>query len=333
MNALIIETAFPGDVVISLALAEELKRLDPEGTVSYLVRPDVVELLCHAPAVDAVFEFDKRGADSGRAGLPRLAARLNGHHFDTIFQLHSSQRSNALVDLLDAKSKIAFGYGESTLGKILISGDGHASRLSRAISLLGSLYPEVNLGALPRLSPPVPKVLNEWSHTNRRLVVFAPGSVWQTKRWGDDRFVLLSEILEKHPIDIVTIGLASEMEVGEEVVKKLGPNRALNLAGSTSLAEAAGVISKCDLLLGNDSAPSHLATATGVRSIVLFGPSLPSFGFSPPLSLGMTIEVEGLWCRPCSTHGSMVCPVYDHRCMTEITPERVAEAILGSFPA
>ncbi|MFI5264903.1 MAG: glycosyltransferase family 9 protein, partial [Candidatus Kapaibacterium sp.] len=92
-------------------------------------------------------------------------------------------------------------------------------------------------------------------------------------------------------------------------------------------------ISHSDLLISNDSAPVHIATATGTRSIVIYGPTVPEFGFAPPPDLGQIIQNEGLWCRPCASHGSNECPIHTHECMTSIKPEVVFQKAVEAIGA
>ena len=327
MNALIIETAFLGDVILSLALAEELKRLEPTANISYLVRPDVENLLSFAPAVDNVIVFDKKGADSGADGIRRMAERLNALQFDTVLQLHDSARTRRLVALLNADTKIGFGNADGRMTNVVDANV--SSRSSRAISLLMPLFQNPNLSTLPRLVPPIPDVMRDWQNPGVNTIALAPGSVWATKRWGDEKYCKLAIQLVRGGSRIAVIGANDVQEFGNKLEEELGHANVLNLAGKTSLAESAGAISICDLLIGNDSAPIHLSTAVGTRSIAIFGPTLPSFGFAPPASLGVTVELTALWCRPCGSHGYQTCPVYTHECMERISVESVLQRALA----
>ncbi len=96
----------------------------------------------------------------------------------------------------------------------------------------------------------------------------------------------------------------------------------------TSLQELVSIISFSDLLISNDSAPIHIATATRTPSITIYGPTVPELGFAPPPGLGRIIQVQGLWCRPCTSHGSNDCPIHTHQCMTNIDPETVFQAAI-----
>jgi heptosyltransferase II len=113
IKALVIETAYPGDVVISLALAHALKQCNSEAHITYLVRPDAVELTQCSPHVDEVISFDKRGLESGLAGLIRKSEELNTKGFTHVFVLQNSRRNLALVKRLTVPHKVGFGEESS----------------------------------------------------------------------------------------------------------------------------------------------------------------------------------------------------------------------------
>lgn len=326
MNALIIETAFPGDVVISLALAAELKRLVPDAEVTYLVRPDAAQLASISPDVTNVIIFDKRGKDSGLSGIEKIAQQLNALHFTHLFLLHGSKRSLELAKRLNIPVKIGFTSSDAVTHRVQEPAFG-TPRTSRAISLLQPIFDSVDRTTLPRLSP---HGASDARTITPNTIALAPGSVWATKKWGDDKFVELADVLINEGKSIVVIGGSSEREVGEKI-KMLDPQRVFDLTGKTSLTEAAGVIAQCELLIGNDSAPIHLATAVGTPSIVIYGPTIKEFGFAPPTGLSKVIEIEGLWCRPCTPHGSNTCPIYTHKCMKTISATEVAKIAFMFF--
>ncbi len=95
----------------------------------------------------------------------------------------------------------------------------------------------------------------------------------------------------------------------------------LSLRGSSALIGEAG------LLVTNDSAPLHMATAMGTPVVAIFGPTLPAFGFGPRGRSDRVVEHPRLACRPCSAHGPAVCPLGHHRCMRELDVGAVVEAV------
>jgi heptosyltransferase-2 len=151
--------------------------------------------------------------------------------------------------------------------------------------------------------------------------VLAPGARWGTKRWPfyPDLAAALGE-------PVVVLGGDDDVGLGEGIVAR-APGRSWNAAGALPLTVSAALLARAALLITNDSAPLHLATALGVPVVALFGPTVPAFGFGPVWPEDRVIEHPGLACRPCHHHGPMTCPLGHHRCMREIEVEAVVEAV------
>lgn len=160
------------------------------------------------------------------------------------------------------------------------------------------------------------------------FVALAPGSIWGSKRWP--YYAELAAALSAQT-DIVVIGGRDDAALGEEIVRAVeggrGRARAVNACGKLTLRQSAALIGKARLLVTNDSAPLHLATATGSPVVALFGPTVTEFGFGPLGAGDVALGVQGLDCRPCSPHGPPACPLRHHRCMRELTVAAVLAAI------
>ncbi len=99
------------------------------------------------------------------------------------------------------------------------------------------------------------------------------------------------------------------------------------LAGKTNILQSAAVISECKVILSNDSAPVHIASAMKKLVVAIFGSTVPEFGFGP-YGKGHVIIGKKMECRPCGIHGKNKCPKKHFKCMTEITTQEVFEAVL-----
>jgi len=154
-----------------------------------------------------------------------------------------------------------------------------------------------------------------------RFVAIAPGSIWATKRWN--KFPALAAMLDTF---VVTVGGPEDRVLGDEVVAQARAG-GINAAGALPLRISAALIGRAAALVTNDSAPLHMAQATGTPTVALFGPTVPAFGFGPRGPRDLVLEVDGLACRPCSVHGPRVCPLGHHHCMTQLDVFRVHEAL------
>jgi len=158
------------------------------------------------------------------------------------------------------------------------------------------------------------------------FVALAPGSIWGSKRWP-----YYAELASKLAAAVVVVGGPDDAALGNEIVRAVeggqGRSRAVNACGRLTLRQSAALIGRATLLVTNDSAPLHLATAMGTPVVSLFGPTVTEFGFGPLRSGDVALGVEGLECRPCSPHGPPACPLGHHRCMRELTVSAVLAAI------
>jgi heptosyltransferase II len=330
--ALVIQTSFLGDVVLTTPL---LRFLSTRGPVDVVTTPAGGALLEGHPAVRRVFRYDKRGAQRGIGGVRALAGLLRAQRYGAAYLAQGSSRSAALAWLARIPVRVGF---DTSGGRLLYTHRvsyrpdwHHATRLFQLAA------------QQPSLPTPAPSLL---PHATDRLaaetalqrapfgavpfVVLAPGSVWATKRWPE--YAALVAELPRH-LGIVVLGGREDMPLAERIVAA-APARVLDLTGQLSLLGSAAVIARATAVITNDSLPQHLASAMGTPTITIYGPTLPAFGFGPLAPKSTVIEHEGpLDCRPCSAHGPQVCPRGHFRCMRDISVTTVARAALPLLPA
>jgi len=283
MKYLIIQTAFPGDVVLTLPLAQFLSRREPSGAVDMVVTPRAADLLRNHGSVRRPVRFDKRGTDKGFLGLVRLARILRAERYDVALIPHRSLRSALLARLAGIPRRIGF---ETSSGTFLLTDtvayDSGAHEIDRNLSLVRPLGVEPARES-PRLDPPgedvrlVEGALRGWRHSPATpLVALAPGSVWATKRWLPERFASLAQRLVDQGFSVVLIGGSEDAELCRTIASACASDRVMSMAGQLSLLQSAAMIAQSMLLVTNDSAPMHLAGAVGTPVVAIFGATAPS---------------------------------------------------------
>lgn len=330
---LVLQTAFPGDVVLTIPLARAAKQLFPEMSIHFLVTPESGVLLKNHPDIDRVWFFDKRGQDKHFGSLLKLAKRLKDESFELVLVPHRSIRSALLVWLAGIPRRI--GFNRST-GAFLLTdvvrypADIHEiERNLKLLEMLGwqgeSPKPELYPGPEEKMS--VENFLREHGiRPDEILVAAAPGSVWPTKRWLVERFAEVARILwQKKHVRTVLIGGPSDRDLAETITR-LSSEAIINAIDRFSLLGSAELIRRCRVILTNDSAPLHLAVGVDTPVVAIFGPTLPRFGFTPFGSRHTIIEKEVV-CRPCGIHGGRRCPKGHFQCMKAISSEEVAQTL------
>lgn len=335
-NIIIVQTAFLGDVILTLPLAQVLKRKFPSSRISFVVVPAAAELLGNHPAIDDPVVYDKRGRDRGLSGLFRLGGELRKRRFDTALVPHRSLRSAALVRIAGIGTRIGF---DASAGRFLfnrvIPYERTHHEVRRNLSLLAALGIETGEMEFPALYPAradeaaAAQFLTEKGIAgHERLIGFAPGTVWNTKRWPLERFAETARTLASSGHPVVLIGGRDDAPLADAIIREAAPGGGVvSAAGRLSLLASAALIRRCAVLLSNDSAPVHLALAVRTPVIVIYGATIPGFGFAPYGERDRVVETHALVCRPCSIHGGEACPVKTFECMMNISAAHIVEEI------
>jgi heptosyltransferase-2 len=334
-NALIVQTSFLGDTVLTLPLIAEVRRRFPVQKLTVLCLPAGSELLQDHPSIDEIITYDKKGADRGWRGLRRLAAQVQQRTFTVALTPHKSLRTASLLYLALVPRRIGFRQSRGWfLYHQRAARDPRRHDVERNLSVLQAVgvRPEECVRALDlpvkaSVQTDVDDKLRQLGIDHRRpLIGVHPGSVWPTKRWSPGGFgKLISLLRSRHDCQVALFGGPEDAPVVEDV-QGYCANAAINLAGRIGLRELGAAIGRCRVFVTNDSGPMHVAVARGVPTAAVFCATTPELGFYPYTSRAVVVQ-RGLSCRPCASHGGRRCPLGTAACIGEIAPETVFEAV------
>ncbi len=332
-------TAFLGDAVLTLPLLQNLRAAYPDSSIDFWVRKGLGPLFAEHPAVDRVFEYDKRGAQAGFFAATRMGRRLGREGYSLWISAHASLRSGLVARWSSAKLRI--GYDRPRFNAWLYTHTvprrfAELEEIERLLQLLGPLdlpgrgivgdaWPGI---ALPRTAEDKAEAF--FAPLRGRPVLGAhPGSIWGTKRWTEAGFAAVAARAIREGAHVLLFAGPGEecmaASVKSMIAQELGPgaeSALSDLSGRLSLPELAACIKRLSCYLTNDSGPMHLAWPQHVPVTAVFGPTVRELGFFPRGESSSVIEVP-LSCRPCGLHGPQVCPLGHHNCMKEITPDMV----------
>jgi ADP-heptose:LPS heptosyltransferase len=102
-----------------------------------------------------------------------------------------------------------------------------------------------------------------------------PGARSATRRWPVERFAEVADGLSEHGLRVVLTGSGEEQELTRAVSDRMKAP-AVDLAGELDLGGMAAIIADARLLVSNDTGVSHLASALGVPSVIVFSASDPA---------------------------------------------------------
>ena len=332
---LVIQTAFIGDVILTLPLIQTLKQSYPQSSIDVIVVPRTAEIFTNHPAISKIITYDKRGSDKGVKGLLRLRTKFIPQKYDLVIVPHRSLRSALLTWLL--KPAMSIGFDRSA-GHWLFKKNVHynpsSHEIERNLSLLNPLKLPTVAVMLPRLYPSdqdvkiIDSILIEYKlNQYKNVLAVAPGTIWNTKRWPVDRFASVCKQIASENNAILLIGGKEDVALCTNVIEIAQVKNIFNIAGKLSLLQSAELIRRCKVLISNDSAPMHIAVAMETPVIAIYGATIPGFGFAPRGPRDVVVETNGLKCRPCSIHGGNMCPIKTFDCMQSISPDVVVNKL------
>lgn len=332
MQSLVIQTSFLGDTVLTTPL---IARLAERGPVDVLVTAASARLLANHPSIRETIVYDKRGRDRGVTGFARMARALRAKRYDAAYLAQGSARSGALALAARVPRRVGFttsaGRAFYTVKVPAPRGMHHAEKLF-TLGSAGGGRPYSRDDLRPRLYPgdderrAVDELLGGARDPAVPLVALAPGSVWATKRWP--HYPALARALAGRARMLV-IGGRDDGELAREIIDAVGGEGAVDATGRLTLLASAEAIGRAQVIVSNDSAPLHLASAMGTPTVAMFGPTVPAFGFGPLAVRSAIVEDEMLACRPCDRHGPQRCPLGHWKCMLDQSPDRVAGIVTG----
>ncbi len=354
-SSLVVQTSFIGDVILTTPL---IAKLAETGAVDVVTTPVGATVLANNPHIRRVIPYDKQRRDRGVAGFARAAMRArervsdrtaispseanaathtrerrDTHTFRSdrcAYLAQGSLRSAALALTAQCSQRTGF---DTSGGRVLYThaipyrDDWHHAR--RLLSLADEAYAAtVDTSELrPRLYPgtdDVTAVDTLVRGRTRPLVAMAPGSVWATKRWP--YYGELSRRLGDD-FDIAIVGGSDDLGGPEDMLRRVNLLRIVDARGKLSLLGSAELLRRAVVVVTNDSAPQHLASAMGTPTVTVFGPTVPGFGFGPLAPMSRAVGQDGLACRPCDRHGPRRCPLGHWKCMRDVSVAAVYDAV------
>ena len=285
---LVFSFSFIGDAVLSTAVIQPLRAHFPDAHITFLVGPRASDLLVPEPNIDAVTIYDNRGEHAGWRGRLRLVKALRRDRFDLVVNLRDS---------LTARCIGAEHWG-------MVRGVGNRHAVTRYLEVLQKHGVDAT-GAHPHLQ------LTEGEQTaaygflaeagirsERLLIGIHPGGNWVYKLWDAGNYTRLANVLcKERKAAILLFAGPDERELQAQVAQMMDVPPIL--VQTENLRHLAALISVCDVYIGNDTGPMHIAAAVGTPVVALFGSTNPIR--SGPYGYKHTIVESGidLGCNPC----------------------------------
>jgi ADP-heptose:LPS heptosyltransferase len=332
MRLLVIRASAMGDVALTTPVLGGFRKQYPDVELVLLTR-SVFEPFFSSMEGLKLFFPDFKIRHKGLIGILKLFIDLRrDSKFDKIIDLHDVLRSKILRILFRLSGVPVFVIDKGRSEKKSVIRGKINSRLKHSVERYCDVFSKAGFPVMllkgPWIIPSPAALIKAASMTDSKNVLnigVAPYAKHKLKNWSEENMVsLLRLISEKHESRFWLFGGIEEAErLGDLQTRIKG---SFNIAGKLNLDEELALMSRLDLMIAMDSSNMHMAALVGARVVSIWGGTDPLSGFGAwmqPESYSISIPVNELTCRPCTTFGKGNCRRGDLACMNWLTPEIV----------
>ncbi|TAE48106.1 MAG: glycosyltransferase family 9 protein [Bacteroidetes bacterium] len=320
MKLLILRFSSIGDIVLTTPVIRSIKKAHPDWEIHYFTKPAFRQVLESNPYIDRLHLLEK--------DLGKQLQSLRKEGFTYIIDLHHNLRTLRIKRSLRLPSAT---FDKQNIAKFLLV---RFKKTFRPIPHIVTRYTDtlrkLNIGSdgegldffLPEgYEAKAKEILANQSFNNPLAVVL--GAQHRTKRWLPAHFITsLNQIGQP----VVLIGGPDARNEADEIAAGLQVP-CMDAVARYDLLTSAALMKQCRAVITHDTGFMHIAAAFHMKTYVLWGSTVPALGMTPYQTEHYSLENQSLSCRPCSKLGHDACPLGHFRCMTELLPEQLTQAL------
>lgn len=324
---LIIRFSSIGDIVLTTPVIRCLKQQVPDAEVHFLTKSSFLPVVQHNPYIDKIHLL----AHSWEL----MIEELKSENYDYIIDLHHNTKT---LRVKSALKKKAFSFYKLNIEKYIYTS--LKLNILPKIHIVDRYLKTVESFGVKNDGAGLDYFISKEEETKREdipashsagFVACVIGAALGTKQWPVHKWKEFCRQLN-HPV--ILLGGPEDVTSGNEIAA-IDDVKVYNACGKFKLNESADLVRKAKLVVTNDTGLMHIAAAYKKTIISLWGNTVPSFGMTPYYGVSMVphtmVQVNKLWCRPCSKIGYKKCPLGHFKCMEKIEVEQVLQIVKQSL--
>lgn len=308
---LVLRYRFIGDTILTIPFLRNLRKAEPDAHIAWVLAPGSAEVADGIPYVDELIFWDpptihadSRSTHKTMGDKLGFIRQLRARRFDKVYVLKRSFGSAVIGLLSGARSRVGF------------STEGRRFLLTKGVPYQHGRHEVQNFLDVLRADgvPVTDDYLEAWLsdeeqafaagffkergvEPGEKVIAIHPFAANETRGWHLDNFIELARLLqERYGARILFLGGPRDREALVPIRAAL-PVKPLEAVGATTLRQTMAILSRCNLLVCNDSGIMHLGASLQVPLVALFGPQSPvKFG---PYGARCRVIYRKFPCSPC----------------------------------
>lgn len=322
---LIIRFSSIGDIVLTTPVIRCLRKQYPDAQIHFLTKPSFTGLLQSNPYIDKIHTWNDN--------LKEMRQVLEAEQYDQVIDLHHNLRSARIKRMLHKVKAVSFHKLNVqkfiyTNLKINMLPDKHI--VDRNLETVATLGVQNDGRGLDYFIPDKDRVQQDDLPASHMLgyIAVVIGAALNTKKMPLHK---LKDLCAAIQYPIVLLGDKNDAIEGSAIAA-VDDIKIYNACGKFNLNESADIVRNAKLVITHDTGLMHIAAALQKPIISIWGNTVPEFGMYPyygKLSAQHydVVEVEKLWCRPCSKIGYKKCPLGHFKCMEKIAVNEIVNMV------
>jgi heptosyltransferase-3 len=322
-----------GDAILTLPLVEALHQWRPDLEIDILIESPYASVFTHHPAIHETLVVKARHwpAEDGWTRL-RAAFEILKRRYPAVINLHGGTTSSLFT--LASGARLRLGQKSHRCSWIYNAPIPSSSSIWRRQELHTV---EHQLATMLWLGLPVPAQpqgsLYVAEEARRRIqsrlaergisdyVLIQPTATLATKQWDSEKFARFGDLIhERHALPVIYIVAPHELHVLQEIQRAAKAHHVY--WSDLPLVDLFALIEGCSVFVGNDSGPTHAASALKKPVVVVWGSS--NFQAWHPWETLFEVVRSDLPCIPCPGYS---CKVFANpKCILDVPVSGVADA-------
>jgi heptosyltransferase-1 len=282
MRIAIVKLSALGDIVHAMVALQFIKERFPDSRIDWIVEERFAGVLADNPDLDGILTVNLKALKTDKSRFFAEFKKIRAfaeRNYDLIIDAQGLIKSAIVARLIGKKiagfdaasirekaaswfydQKVHCAYDANTI-------DRNARVLSRPLGF--EIGREQILNKKPFLFyRNSSSILDDFLMPERKNIVLVTGSTWESRNYPAERYVKVAEALGQNCLAVW--GSAQEKARAEWMAEKTGY---IKVMPKLDLNALKALIARCDLLIGNDTGPTHMAWALNRPSLTIFGPT------------------------------------------------------------
>jgi len=293
MKVAIVKLSAMGDIIHAMVALQEIKKSNPDIQIDWIVEQGFKQILEYNPHIDNILTVNLKEIKTNKLALFREIKKIRSYaknSYDLVIDAQGLIKSAITAKLL-GKNRAGFSKESIREGvasylynqKIEIAYD--ANTIDRNAKVMSQplgveITPQMIIEKKPFLFyRDEDPIIKDYLYNEKRNIIFVIGSTWESRNYPKEKFLKIANALKQNVL--IAWGTEEEKEKAEWIEANSNYAKVLPKINLNTLK---ALIGNSDLLIGNDTGPTHMAWGLNIPSITIFGPTPINRVYQTPIN-------------------------------------------------